>query len=137
MADAKTDYPARYYVQYDATGYITHWFDTWAMGSLDGVPPAASMLAVTEAQWTDPAVHVALGVGVKNGAIVAMTYRVPLATQAQAELSWVNQQASLASSMGETFTNAMRAYVKAVQAIANGTDATSTALPARPDPVMS
>lgn len=136
MADVKTEYPARYYVQYDAAGYITHWFDTWAMGSLDGVPPAGSMLAVTEDQWNNPAVHVAIGAGVKDGAIVAMTYAVPLATQAQAELSWVNQQASLASSMGETFTDAMRSYVKAVQAIASGSDTVSTALPARPDPVM-
>lgn len=137
MTDAKTDYPKRYYAQYDGSGYITHWFDTWEMGSLDGVPPAASMMAITEAQWNDPDVHAALGVGVKDGAIVAMTYTIPLATQAQAELGWVNQQASLASSMGETFTDAMRSYVKAVQAIASGTDTTSTALPARPDPVMS
>lgn len=137
MTDAKTDYPGRYYAQYDGSGYITHWYDTWEMGSLEGVPSAASMLPLSEAQWNDPTVHAALGVGVKNGAIVAMTYMVPLATQAQAELSWVNQQASLASSMGETFTEAMRSYVKAVQAIANGTDAASVALPARPDPIMS
>ncbi|MFT8613710.1 MAG: hypothetical protein ABF727_14080 [Gluconobacter oxydans] len=137
MTDAKTDYPARYYVQCDSNGYITHWFDAWEMGSLDGVPPAASMMAITEAQWNDPDVHAALGVGVRDGAIVPMTYTVPLATQAQAELAWVNQQASLASSMGETFTDAMRSYVKAVQAIASGTDTTSTTLPARPDPVMS
>ncbi|MBF0858401.1 hypothetical protein HKD24_04115 [Gluconobacter sp. LMG 31484] len=136
MADVKTDYPARYYVQSDSTGYITHWYDTWDMGNIESVPPAASLLAVTEDQWNDPTVHAALGVGVKNGAIVAMTYVVPLATQAKEEMSWINQQASLASSMGETFTDAMRSYVKAIQAIANGSDTTSTALPARPDVIM-
>ena len=137
MTDVKTDYPARYYVQYDSTGYITHWFDTWEMGNLNEVPPATSMLPVTEAQWNDPSVHAALGMGVKNGAIVAMAFTVPLATQAQAELSWISQQASLASAMGETFTDAMRSYVKAIQAIASGTDTTSTDLPPRPNPIMA
>ncbi|QHC36417.1 hypothetical protein [Komagataeibacter xylinus] len=59
--------------------------------------------------------------------------------QAQATVAenWIQQQASLAAAMGETFTADMKAYVLAVSAIASGTDTTSTALPAQPTDVMT
>ncbi|WP_242621896.1 hypothetical protein [Komagataeibacter xylinus] len=62
---------------------------------------------------------------------------VSLAQQATAAQSWISQQASLATAMGETFTADMKAYVLAIAAIANGTDTTSTALPAQPTDVMT
>jgi hypothetical protein len=62
---------------------------------------------------------------------------VPLKTQAATAQAWIQQQANLATAMGEVFTADMKAYVKAIAAIASGTDTTSTALPAQPTDVMA
>lgn len=69
----------------------------------------------------------------------ASDFRAPvsLKTQAISAQSWILQQANLASAMGEVFTADMRAYVKAINAIANGTDTTSTALPSQPTDIMT
>jgi hypothetical protein len=64
------------------------------------------------------------------------TVPVPLKTQATTAQAWIQQQANLASAMGEVFTADMKAYVLAVNAIASGADTTSTALPAQPASVM-
>ena len=61
---------------------------------------------------------------------------VTLKAQATTTQAWIQQQASLAAAMGEVFTADMKAYVKAIAAIANGTDTTSTVLPAQPTDVM-
>lgn len=131
-------YPARYYVQTDATGYVTHWNDTATLSDLSGLPSASEMTPVSEADWNDPTKHLHCGVAVKNGALVLVSVpAVPVATLATVELTWISQEASLAAAMGQTFTPDMRTYVAAIQAIANGTDMTSTALPARPTQIMS
>lgn len=57
---------------------------------------------------------------------------VSLKSRARAEQTWIYQQAALVSAMGETFTDEMKAYVKAIQAIATGADTSSTELPQRP-----
>ena len=57
---------------------------------------------------------------------------VSLKSRARDEQTWINQQAALAVAMGETFTDEMKAYVKAIQAIATGADTSSTELPKRP-----
>lgn len=57
-------------------------------------------------------------------------------SQAVSAQVWIQQQASLAAAMGEVFTTDMKAYVKAINAIASGADTTSTALPAQPADVM-
>lgn len=62
---------------------------------------------------------------------------IPLKTQATSAQAWINQQANLAAAMGEVFTADMKAYVKAITAIADGTDTTSTALPTQPTDVMT
>lgn len=63
---------------------------------------------------------------------------VPLKDQAASEnANWIQSQINEASVMGETFSDAMKAYVKEVRAIASGADTTSTALPARPSDIMS
>ena len=62
---------------------------------------------------------------------------IPLKTQAASAQVWIQQQANLAAAMGEVFTTDMRAYVKAIAAIASGTDTTSTVLPAQPSEVMT
>lgn len=63
---------------------------------------------------------------------------IPLKDQAASEnANWIQSQINEASVMGETFSDAMKAYVKEVRAIASGADTTSTALPARPSDIMS
>lgn len=134
-------YPARYYAGYDTSAaqptQVTHWFDTWDMGSTASVPALGALVALTESHWdarmTGPQ-------GVQSGSLVDYTPKpapIPLEIQANNELQWVSGQASMASAMGETFTDEMKSYVKAVQAIANGTDTTSAALPQRPDNIMA
>lgn len=95
------------------------------------------MIPLTQAQW---AARLPVGQGVQAGTIVPYTQPiavVPLKTQAQNAKVWINQQANLAAAMGETFTADMKAYVLAINVIANGTDTTSTALPAQPTDVMT
>ena len=141
MADAKTDYPARYYARYDTSAPqpsgVTGWFDTWSLSSTQILPEAAAMLPLTPAQWdarmTGPQ-------GGENGTLVAYTPPAPVISmkeQAASELSWIAAQASLATAMGETFTDSMRVYVKTIQTIASGTDTASASLPARPGLIMA
>ncbi|MBS1082466.1 hypothetical protein [Gluconobacter kondonii] len=134
-------YPSRFYATYDTTAAqptgITGWFDTWTLSTTKNLPAASDMLALTQDQWNDRATGPQ---GVKDDDLVDYTPPapvVPLETQAQTELAWIASQASMAAAMGETFTDNMKAYVKAIQAIANGTDTTSTALPARPATIMN
>lgn len=133
-----TDTTGRYFASYDTTiegiAPVTGWFDIQGMS----VPPDTSkMIALTDDQWTE---RLSIGQGVQDGSIVP--YTAPpaagsLVTDANYAMSWVNQQAALAAAMGETFTKDMVAYVKALQAIINGTDTTSTELPAIPADIMS
>jgi len=134
-------YPSRFYATYDTTAAqptgITGWFDTWTLSTTKNLPAASDMLALTQDQWND---RVTGPQGVKDDDLVDYTPPapvVPLETQAQTELAWIASQASMAAAMGETFTDNMKAYVKAIQAIAGGTDTTSMALPARPATIMS
>lgn len=140
--DVKTLYPAQYYASYDTTAaqpaYINGWYDTWSMSDVSSVPAASDMLAVTQAQWLARNSNQ----GVQNGAVVACPAPTPVPTvslpaQAQAALAWIGQQANLAAAMGEVFTADMKAYVAAINAIANGTDTTSTVLPAQPTDVLA
>lgn len=55
-----------------------------------------------------------------------------LQIQAQRLMPVWQAKAAVLVAMGETFTPEQRAYVQALQAIAAGTDTTSTALPAEP-----
>ncbi len=130
----RTSYPAQYYALYDRAATepapVTGWIDAWSLSDTSWLPAASQMLPLTSDQW---AARAPTGQAVQGGAIVAYTPPVPtLVAQAQAAMGWVNQQASLASAMGETFGAAMKAYVQGLQAIIGGTDKTSTALPAAP-----
>lgn len=141
MTDVRTLYPDRYYASYDTTASqpapITGWWDTWDMSTVANVPNAADMIPVSEDDWKDTSkFRLTIGRGVQDGKIVDYTVPVvpvPLTIQASNAMTWVNQQASLVSAMGETFSDTGKAYVKALQAIISGVDTTSTALPARPD----
>ncbi|WP_338331320.1 hypothetical protein [Acetobacter sp. LMG 32666] len=134
-------YPNRYYAQYDTTApqptKVLGWLDMDFYSDTTGFPPASELLPLTAEQF---AARTAGPYGVSNGALVQYTPPapvVPLTTQAQTAQAWVQQQASLAAAMGEVFTADMKAYVLAINAIANGTDTTSTALPTQPTDVLT
>lgn len=144
MTDIKTIYPNRYYASYDTTAtqptIVTGWYNTWAMSDVSNVPKASDMIAMTETEWNDPTFRIPVGKGVKDGIIIDYTppvVPIPLTSQAQNAMTWVNQQATIATAMGETFTADMKNYVSALRAIINGTDTTSTQLPTQPTDVMN
>lgn len=135
--DVQAAYPARYYATLTKP---CSWYDMWMFPSPDGLPAVNTLYAMTAEQWAAKGGdNGALSMCVENGALVAYTppvVPVPLKTQAATAQTWIMQQANLAAAMGETFTSDMKSYVKAIAAIANGTDTTSTALPAQPVDVM-
>ncbi|MCP1243843.1 hypothetical protein GOB86_13605 [Acetobacter lambici] len=141
--DVKTLYPAQYYASYDTAAaqpaHINGWYDTWNMSDVSAVPTASDMIAVTEAQWMARNSNQ----GVQNGAIVACPAPVPvptvsLAAQAQSALTAASAATWQAYGMyGETTPADVVTYLKALHAIANGTDTTSTALPVQPTDVMA
>lgn len=141
VASAAVKYPARYYVSFDSTATqpttVLGWFDMWEVSNLVNIPSADNLIAISASDW---AARQLSGVGVKDGKLVSYTPPVPqvaLSVQANSEDVWIQQQAALATAMGETFTDEMKAYVKAVRAIADGTDSTSIVLPARPTDIIS
>jgi hypothetical protein len=138
LDDLKAAYPARYYADMNKP---CGWYDMWVFSSADGLPAASTLYAMTAEQWEAKGGDTGTkSMAVENGALVDYTapaVAIPLKTQAASAQVWIQQQANLAAAMGEVFTADMRAYVKAIAAIAGGTDATSTALPAQPADVMT
>lgn len=131
-------YPARYYATLDTP---CAWYDMWVYSSVDGLPPVSQLFPMTSEQWAAKGGNVGTkSMAVVNGHLVDYTppvIPVPLKTQAATAQAWIMQQASLAAAMGEVFTSDMKTYVKAIAAIASGTDTTSTALPTQPADVMT
>lgn len=133
-------YPARYYATLDVPA---RFFDTWDMSDPSIIPDVGNLFALTLEQWQ--------GKGGASGAQKAMVVQdgqfipyqppaiiVPLAAQAHSELTdWIASQAAMATAMGERFTDDMKSYVKAVSAIAYGSDVTTEKLPDRPTSIMS
>ncbi len=137
-ADVMAAYPNRYYATMDKP---CAWYDMWAFPSTDGLPAASTLFAMTADQWAAKGGNAGTrSMAVVNGQLVDYAppvVPVPLKTQAATAQAWIQQQANLATAMGEVFTADMKAYVKAIAAIAGGTDTTSTALPAQPADVMA
>lgn len=134
-------YPSRYYVGYDTKAAqptsVTARYDMAVYGNLTGLPPASDLVALTADQWAALPTN---GIGVKNGSIVPYTApvaAVPLKMQAQRAQAWINQQIATSFALGTPFTEDMKTYVAQVTAIADGTDTTSTALPAQPTNIMT
>lgn len=133
--DIKNIYPARYYATFDKP---CAWFDTWAMSNPDVIPPLTDLYAMTHEEWeAKGGDNGSLSMAVIDGKLIKYVQNVSVQHHAENEILWINQQASLASVMGETFTEDMKNYVKSVRAIAAGTDTTSTSLPTRPTDIMS
>lgn len=130
-------YPARFYADMSKP---CGWYDMAMFSSTEGLPPLQDLFALTADQWTAKGGNTGTrSMAVIDGALVDYVppvVPIPLKTQATYAQTWIQQQANLAAAMGETFTADMKSYVKAIAAIANGTDTTSTALPAQPVDVM-
>ena len=100
-------------------------------------PPGsmAVRLDVTDEEWNSrPTVNPVLSSG---KIIQGPSPTIPLQEQARNAMQQVQQQAAITSAMGETFGPEMQAHVRALRAILNGTDTTSTTLPTAPaDPTV-
>jgi hypothetical protein len=135
-------YPARYYAYANMAqlrdGHpVVGWVDVSEFSAPPAwLPDAADMIAQTDAQWAERNSGNQIIVSGSVQTYTPPNVPVPLKTQATTAQAWIQQQANLASAMGEVFTADMKAYVKAIAAIASGTDTTSTALPAQPTDVM-
>ncbi|AFC85930.1 hypothetical protein [Frateuria aurantia] len=135
-SNVETQWPARYYASYDtsATGptEVTGWYDVWGMSSTANVPAAAEMLALTAEQW---AARLPYGQGVHEGTIVAYTPPSTVTLADQAATAYSAAVATVQSEYGvlnEPTPDDWVTYLKALKAIRDGVDTTSTALPAAP-----
>ncbi|MCE0743327.1 hypothetical protein LWC05_05405 [Acetobacter sicerae] len=143
--NGKLVFPDRYYATYSKDSSqpspVTGWFDVWLLSDASQIPNAADMIPVSASDWSDTdKFRLPVGRGVLNGAIIDYTPpapSIPIIDQAKAAMTWIQQQASLAGAMGQTFTADMKSYVQAIQAIINGTDTGSASLPAQPTSVMT
>ena len=141
MTDVKTAYPNRYYASYDTTASqptpVTGWYDTWEMSSVSEVPAAVDMIAISETDWNNTTTfRLPVGKGVNSGEIIDYTAPatpLPLKTQAQSALATARTYVSNNYTMlNEATPDAWVTYLKALMAIAAGTDTTSTVLPEQP-----
>ncbi|MCP1271995.1 hypothetical protein [Acetobacter cerevisiae] len=135
----ETDYPAGYYAYSNNTelldGYPrVGWVDVSIFSAKpDWLPNAASMIPLTEDQWN---ARQFVNQVIKDGQVVTETPDVPvipLKTQASSALSTArtyvyNNYGILNESTPDNWVT----YLKALMAIANGTDTTSQALPVHP-----
>ena len=136
--DGTRTWSNRYYADLNTPcGY----YDLAELSTLANVPDPDKLFALSDTQWAARmSGNTVLSKAVIGGAWVDYTpplVVVPLKTQAVTAQAWVQQQANLAAAMGEVFTVDMKSYVLAINAIANGTDTTSTALPAQPTDVLA
>ena len=143
--NGKLVFPDRYYAAYSQDSSqptsVTGWFDVWALSDASQAPNAADMIPVSASDWGDTdKFRLPVGRGVLNGAIIDYTPpapSVPIIDQAKSAMAWIQQQASLAGAMGQTFTTDMKAYVSAIQGIISGADTSATTLPEQPTSVMT
>ena len=141
VKDGTLVYAARYYASYDTTAAqptpVTGWYDTWGMSSIAKVPAPSAMIVVSADDWNDTeSFRLPTGKGVQNGEIIDYTpppAPVPLKTQAQTALATARQTVwDEYGSINEKTPDNWVTYLKALMAIANGTDTTSTTLPTAP-----
>ena len=131
-------YPARYYCDGDAPAAF---YDTWGYSSTDHLPDISELHPATSAQWTERQSSAATGLkqyvwNTESGSLETYTppaVVVPLATQAQSALATARTYVSNNYTMlNEPTPDNWVTYLKALMAIANGTDTTSTTLPTAP-----
>ncbi|WP_139313002.1 hypothetical protein [Novacetimonas hansenii] len=138
MPDVKSLYPARFYARYDTSAAqptpVTGWYDVWGMKSISKVPPASDLVPLTADEWSN---RLPVGHGVHNGRIVECTPvppAVPLDMQAQRAhalaVQWVYAEYG---ALNEPTPADWVAYIRSLKAIINGTDTSSSTLPAAPN----
>ncbi|GAN69274.1 hypothetical protein [Acetobacter orleanensis] len=141
MIDTKTAYPARYYAAFNPTDpqptAVTGWYDTWSMGSLATVPPVASLIAVSAEDWADTTrFRLPTGRGVQDGNIVDYLPPLrPLSLSAQAKTALIAARQTVWAEYGvlnDPTPEAWVTYLKALRALADGQDTSSTTLPEAP-----
>lgn len=136
---ATVKYPHRFYCDKSSPCAV---YDMWGYSSVEGMPAVTDLYPIAISEFTDRQQNYRpqyfdTSTG-KLEDYIAPIVPVLLKDQAATENSgWVQAQISEAVAMGETFSDEMKTYVKAIRAIASGSDTTSTALPARPETVFS
>ena len=133
----ETDYPSRYYAYSNTAetlgGYpVAGWVDVAIFSAAPSwLPVAADMIALTSDEW---AARKLVNQIVVDGAVTTYTAPSPtLAAQAAAALPIARTTVyNNYGILNEATPDAWVAYLKALMAIANGTDTTSTALPSEP-----
>ena len=117
------------YATTDASGRLTGFYDD----QISKVPSGAVALSDADyATWLSGQGAMVWTAGALVAAPVVSVAGPTLAAQAQAQLRTWGSKAAMLVAMGQAFSDAQKAYVTALQAIAAGTDTTSTALPAEP-----
>ncbi|MCP1240890.1 hypothetical protein NKW44_14605 [Acetobacter lovaniensis] len=109
----------------------------WIFSSTDGLPAASTLFAMTADQWAAKGGNTGTkSMAVENGQLVDYTppvVPIPLATQASTALA--SARTYIYNNYGilnEVTPDAWVTYIKALMAISDGTDTTSTVLPTQP-----
>ncbi|MFT8308491.1 hypothetical protein [Acetobacter malorum] len=128
-------YPEQYYATFDVPAQF---WDAWDVSDINVIPAPEKLFPMTLDQWNEKGGSSGpqkLKV-VSGSTLIDYTppiQLVPLETQAKSALTtartYVNDNYTM---LNEATPDAWVAYLKALMAIANGTDTTSTALPAAP-----
>lgn len=138
MTETKNTYSQKYYAMYDTAAKqptpITGWIDISLFTTIpDWLPNEASLIALTDDEWST---RQSTGQGISAGKVVSYTPPIPvisLVTQASAALAsartYVYNNYGI---LNEDTPSDWVTYIKALMAISNGTDTTSTILPIQP-----
>ena len=131
------DYPAQYYARSNTDVTINGfpavaWVDVSLYSAAPSwLPVASDMIAMTTAEWE--ARPVGTPCYIDSGKWVTYTAVVTLVQKAQSALATARTYVSNNYTMlNEATPTAWVTYLKALMAIVNGTDTTSTALPTKP-----
>lgn len=134
----KDNYPSIYYAfpdntskinGYPVAGYID--IDMYGDDKPTWIPDAKDMVAMTKDQWDN---RLYVNQVIKDGVISTETPIISLTDQASSALSTARSYiTNFYIMLGEAPSSDMISYQKALMAIINGTDTTSTTLPTKPD----
>ena len=141
VQDGTLMYPARYYASYDdSTTHptpVTGWYDTWLMSDISSVPVASRMVPISSSDWNDTnGFRLPVGRGVQGGKIIdhiPPAPSIPLEILAKSDLATARTHVyNNYGILNEPTPDEWVVYLKALMAIANGKDTTSTELPTPP-----
>ena len=139
LEQMQAKYPAQYYASLDKP---CAWYNMWVYSSADNLPDTSNLYAMTADEWA----YKGGDNGTRSMAVIDGKLQdyaqpapvVPLQTQAATLLK--SQQAYVMQNYaiyGDDTPAEWLTYLKALRAIANGTDTTSTTLPTQPTDIMT